>query len=354
VNGYDVSSRFLFSYHSSTGKLKTMKTPPGILENFTDSVFFLDRQGKVHWLNDAARKLFGIGAGKVPQTLAANISPSCLSQIIACKGSIVLTLDTQPPTEPKQFAIAVDSGLSDPDHELIQVTVKPTFALPKRQEEFLAMLAHDLKNPLGALFGYADALIDTPIGDSLSERQREVITRIRNTAARSLDLVRNFQYLACSADSFSLAKGSNSNLNGVIEAVAQDIWREELGAAKLTLELGSPPPTVQVERIALERLVANLLTNAQKFTPPDEHVQVKTSQEGNTTTLEITNSGPIISPQDLPKLFDRSFRGSNSSKVPGSGLGLFIVKQIVDGVGGSITVTSNKTNGTTFKVKLPK
>lgn len=335
-----------------------MKTPSGFFQHFTDPVFFIDRQGIVHWMNDASRDLFGIEHGQTPKNLADHIQPNCLKQIVSCHGSLVIPLELQSKAQlknqSKQFAIALDSGVSDPDHELIQVTVKPNFALPKRQEEFLAMLAHDLKNPLGALFGYADALIDTSIGDTLSDRQREVIGRIRNTAARSLDLVRNFQYLACSTDSIGLAKGANTNLNNVIEAVTQDIWRHDSERAKLELALAKPSPTVKVEKIALERLVANLLTNAQKFTPADGHVRVKTYDDKSHAVLEVTNTGPTISAQEIPKLFDRSFRGTNSAKVPGSGLGLFIVKSIVDGVGGSIKVSSEQTSGTTFKVMLPK
>ena len=312
----------------------------------------------MHWMNDATRDLLGIEHGQTPKTLTSYIKPNCLMQLVACPSSLVIPLELQSKAAPSSinthFAIALDSGVSDPDLELIQVTIKPNFPLPKRQEEFLAMLAHDLKNPLGALFGYADALIDTSIGDSLNERQREVIGRIRNTAARSLDLVRNFQYLACSTDSIGQAKGANSNLNNIIEVTCQDIWRDNSDRAKLELVLASPPPTVKVERIALERLVANLLTNAQKFTPAQGHVQVKTYEDKTHTFLEVTNTGPIIPAQEIPKLFDRSFRGANSSKVPGSGLGLFIVKSIVDSVGGTIEVSSDETSGTTFKVMLPK
>ena len=99
----------------------------------------------------------------------------------------------------------------------------------------------------------------------------------------------------------------------------------------------------------LERAVTNLLDNAAKWSPPDGTVHVRLA-EG---TLTVADEGPGIDPADLPHIFDRFYRSSEARTLPGSGLGLSIVKRAAERHGGTVDVESTPGEGTTFTLTLP-
>jgi signal transduction histidine kinase len=121
----------------------------------------------------------------------------------------------------------------------------------------------------------------------------------------------------------------------------------------LTVELAKASLPVRVERIQLERIISNLFTNALKYTPAEGTITIKTLSEGGRAIFSINNDAPIIPAEELPYIFDRYKRGASSSGTTGSGLGLHIVKYLLEALKGSVRVRSNKEEGTTFVVSLP-
>lgn len=220
-----------------------------------------------------------------------------------------------------------------------------------KAHELLAMLAHDLKNPIGAVFGYADILLDTPTGEGLSPKQIEILTRIRSTSSRCMELIRNYLYLAQSQDDKLTLRIAPLELNAAVRSVVDTTWREEAQAACVELELTDKPGMILADNFALERLIANLFSNALQYSPPNSKVIIKTFLDGEDLVLEINNQGTPISEQDLPHVFERYYRGSNSKGTRGSGLGLYIVKQIAVALGATLSVSSTQ-NGTTFRVQF--
>ena len=102
-------------------------------------------------------------------------------------------------------------------------------------------------------------------------------------------------------------------------------------------------------------MLDNLIGNAVKFSPDGGHVEVALSDEGNAAVMVVRDTGMGIPPEDLDRLFERFFRSSDATRraVPGVGLGLTIVKAIVDAHRGTIEVTSDPREGTTFTITLP-
>ena len=218
----------------------------------------------------------------------------------------------------------------------------------------LAVLGHDLKNPLGAIFGYADVLLDTALGQGLSEKQREVLHRIRTTAKRSIDLVKNCMFLAETenAATRSLIRGQ-ADLVAVTKMVIEDLWRDQSGFANIIQQLPADPVLVGVERVSLERVCANLIGNALKYTPADGQITVAVKAQHNGGLLEVHNSPAYIPAEEQPHLFDLHWRGKKAARIAGSGLGLYIVKSIIDVIDGTIELHSSEVDGTTLKVYLP-
>ena len=216
----------------------------------------------------------------------------------------------------------------------------------------MSTLVHDLKNPLGAIFGYADVLLDTNSAGEMNRQQRSVIAKMRRTAARTIDLVRNLQHLHQMQARAIGMLGARSNLNQSIYAVIESTWRESRAEPNLVVDLSPEPLWVEVDRVQLERVFANLFGNALKYTPRDATITVQSRVEDSYAVVSFTNSAPVIPQHELESLYTRYTRGSNAQHVTGSGLGLYIVKYILDRVGGSIKVESNKQLGTRFTVTL--
>ncbi len=228
----------------------------------------------------------------------------------------------------------------------------PLSSLQER-EEFLATAAHDLKNPLSAIFGYADALLETSGASQLSEQQKSILGKIRATSARSIDLLRNYQQLSdLSVHRLGLTDAA-ADLGATCKTVIEECFREDPTAHTVRAVISQESLPVAVNRIPLERILTNLFANALRYTPRGGTITLSTSRAGDLARFEINNSLPIIPMEELPKLFSRRFRGSTSKNTSGTGLGLYIVRTMVKDLGGSVAVKSSEGEGTTFTLDLP-
>jgi signal transduction histidine kinase len=233
-------------------------------------------------------------------------------------------------------------------------STKAEGATLKEKQEWLTSAAHDLKNPLSAIFGYADTLLDTPAGAGMSPDQRMILGRIRGTASRATELVRNYQHLSLLALKGIAQSGTRSDLNGAIHDLLNTTWREDPEHPRVVVNLLSEALPALIDRLHLDRILSNLFSNALKFSPPNSTVTVRSGRDDSGFAwVSFNNSGAPIAEAELATLFTPFNRLSNSRGKPGSGLGLTIVRRIVDGLGGRISVSSSQEEGTTFTVKLP-
>ena len=113
-------------------------------------------------------------------------------------------------------------------------------------------------------------------------------------------------------------------------------------------------PMVTADRASLLRIVSNLLDNAIKYSPRKSVIRATTTDEGELVALSVSDEGAGISQHDLPRVFERFYKGEASRSSTGVGLGLAIVKHLVRAHGGTVEVTSTPGDGATFTVRLPK
>jgi signal transduction histidine kinase len=219
--------------------------------------------------------------------------------------------------------------------------------------ELLSAVSHDLKNPLGVIESLASLMLEGDAGD-LNEQQTDLTERIhassRQVITLSLNLIdaerieagrlilnRQRADLAKVADNALVYARSASHLKGI--------------ALQCDVEPGLPQPQVDVSQI--ERVISNLLGNAIKFTSAGGRVRLSIRTRGDAVILAVSDSGPGIDASEFPLLFDKYHREPQSKRIEGSGLGLFIVKAVVEAHGGKVDISSSLGKGTTVTVYLP-
>ena len=221
------------------------------------------------------------------------------------------------------------------------------------KDEFFALVSHELRTPLTSIIGYLDLVLDDGEGlDADTQRFLEVVQR---NARRLLRLVGDLLFVAqVEAGQLSLEQTQVDLGQVAAEAVEAARPRAEGNGVSLVLS-AEPARPLTGDRDRFGQMLDNLIGNAVKFSPDGGHVEISLSDEGNAAILEVRDTGMGIPPEDLDRLFERFFRSSDATRraVPGVGLGLTIVKAIVDAHSGTIEVASDPREGTTFLITLP-
>jgi signal transduction histidine kinase len=223
----------------------------------------------------------------------------------------------------------------------------------RMKDEFLALVSHELRTPLTSIVGYLELLEDED-GDFDSEESRRFLGVIGRNAVRLQRLVDDVLFAArAEAGRLALAERPLNIASVAEQSVDAARPRAEEGGVELRLDADSLPES-SGDPDRLGQAVDNLISNALKFTPPGGHVDVTVRNLGARAGIEVADTGLGMSDADLERVFDRFFRAAATrDQVPGVGLGLTIVKTIVEGHGGTIGVTSTEGAGTAFRIELP-
>ncbi|HET7061345.1 MAG TPA: PAS domain-containing sensor histidine kinase [Nitrosospira sp.] len=220
-------------------------------------------------------------------------------------------------------------------------------AISVLREQFIAVLGHDLRNPLGAIMGGAELLVSSP----LSERDTGLINMMRESAARMAELIDNILDFARGR----MGGGMMLNrqpvlLEPVLRHVVDELrtaWPKR--AIEAEFRLLDP---VDCDSARLSQILSNLLANALTHGSPEGPVRVRAFLERDLFELSVTNSGRPIPPEALEKLFQPFTRQDASSSQNGLGLGLYIASEIARAHKGELTVSSNAEE-TCFTFRMP-
>lgn len=211
-----------------------------------------------------------------------------------------------------------------------------------------ADLAHELRTPLSVLQAGLEEL-----HDGLEAPDPERIAALHRQSLRLGRIVDDLAELSAAETSRLSLRHDEVDL----AALAVDAVREAapvLSAAGLDVRTsGDRPVPVLGDVDRLHQVVGNLLSNAARYCGPGDSVTVSTRAEGGWAVLEVGDTGPGISVEDLPHVFDRLWRGSADSDVSGSGIGLAVVRELVTAHGGTVVALSDGRSGTTMRVSLP-
>ncbi|MBI5154842.1 PAS domain-containing protein, partial [Candidatus Poribacteria bacterium] len=329
-----------------------------VLESLEEGVLAFDRNEAVLGLNRMAERMLGIRArdvrGRFVQEAVRNadlqrVVASALEgseraaedELLHMPNGVILRARTAPLRGSDGAGTGVLVVLSD---------VTTVTRLENIRRDFAANVSHELRTPVTSIKGYAETLLDGALDDPAQARRFvEVIAR------------------------------QSSLLEGVIEDLLRlsrlervgEIAREECALAELlrgAAELAEAHATVRrievvcdaglrvrVNRVLLGQAVGNLLDNALKYSEPGSPVRVEAQQMDGGVVIQVTDQGPGIAPEHLPRLFERFYRvdRARSRELGGTGLGLSIVKHVALAHGGTAEVQSTPGRGSVFSIRLP-
>ncbi|MCG7416237.1 PAS domain-containing sensor histidine kinase [Microbacterium sp. ACRRU] len=221
----------------------------------------------------------------------------------------------------------------------------------RARERLAATVSHELRNPLTAIIGHADLALDAP---DLSPKVREQLEVIAGAGERMQTLIS--EILANSRGMFREEKTATTADASRIIASSLESFRPAAAARRVSV-IDELPPSAEVvgDGFRLRQAFDNILSNAIKYTPGGGSVRISGTISADQVELTFTDTGIGIHPEDLPRIFDPYFRAraARESPTPGTGLGMGIVRSIIQEQGGSLELESEVGSGTTVTVRLP-
>jgi signal transduction histidine kinase len=230
----------------------------------------------------------------------------------------------------------------------LEVTIRDLGAAKELQQDLLRAVSHDLRTPLQAILLKAHRLAAAPGDDGTRRAGAAIIAAGRHMTAIIQDLV----------DAAQLESGTISLARRPVAlgAVVREVLSASDGAldtARVALALPEDLPAVSGDPARLARVVQNLLSNALRYSPVDAPVTVHAEAAGREVVLAVSDGGPGVPPEHLPRLFERFYRGAQRDTPGGLGLGLYVCRMLVEAHGGRIGCENRAEGGATFTVRLP-
>ena len=226
--------------------------------------------------------------------------------------------------------------------------------LDRLKDDFVATVSHELRTPLTSMMGFLEMIREGEAG-ALNEEQQRFLAIVYRSSERLQRLVGDLLFVArLDANGLQL-QFSDVRVDEIVhEAVESVTALARAREVELAADVRDLPP-VWGDRERLAQLVGNLISNAIKFTPPGGRMTVRTFSDDGRAVIEVEDTGIGIPKSEQDRLFQRFFRSSTATEqaIPGTGLGLVISKAIAEAHGGTIGVTSDRGQGTCFRVELP-
>jgi signal transduction histidine kinase len=226
--------------------------------------------------------------------------------------------------------------------------------------EVVSLVAHELKNPLASIKGYAELLVTGAVGPVNPEQSRFLHTVLINVERMS-ELIADLSDASQLEDGQMGFKSSTFALNELV----QDVMRlllpqmDEKGLVVCT-EIPGRLPMIYADRARVLQVVINLVSNAAKYTPPGGKITltakvINENSDQPCIDIAVSDTGIGIATEDQQYIFSRYYRASDAreQEIPGTGLGLYISKRLVERMNGSIRFESNLNLGSTFAIMLP-
>jgi len=351
--------------HQSAITEETNKLLAGVLATMQEAVLIVDSEMRVALYNEAAARIFKLAAADAGKSNASKMSRAYR-----------LTDATRDPAVNRAFARVLEDRatdviqveMADREHRAFQLNITPLGSalavgvffdttqlekLERIRREFFANLSHELRTPLAAMLASSETLLAGAMDEP--ESRKRFIDSLHKNAVRMTSLISDITDLSAIESGQIELKLREVDLRRVVEDVFL-LLDSRKTTAGISFHLLIPAGLiVQADQTRLEQILYNLIDNAVKFNRPGGSVTVSTEQEEGRVAIVVEDTGAGISAADLPRVFERLYRGdkSRSRKTEGSGLGLAIVKHLVHAHGGVVSVSSELGRGTRVVVTLP-
>ncbi len=331
-----------------------------ILSSTTDAILVTDGEGKLLLINPAAQSVFGLGKAAYGQPITQLPLPEPLVEALRPPYDEQRTPPTVelPLPDGRTFYASIAPILTGDDRVIGRVAVMRDVThfkeLDEMKSEFVATVSHDLRAPLTFIRGYASML---PMVGELSEKQESYLDRILEGIDQMSALIEDLLNLRRIEAGVGI-KQEPCNL-GLILIEAVDSMRARAAANGLVLRLEPSEGSVTItgDHTLLRQAIGNLVDNAIKYTPSGGEVSVgmEVDEARGEVIIHVHDTGIGIAPEDQLRLFEKFYRirRRETGNVPGTGLGLALVRSIIERHGGRVWVESELNKGSTFYIALP-
>ncbi len=327
-----------------------------------DGVLVTNRDLEVVLVNAALYHLLGLGGPSPPAPLDAFIQDETMREAIQSLVSIPEETRTisQELCCGRLHLRALSAAFHGPDHRILgTVTVFHDVTsfkeLDEMKDDFVRMVSHELRSPISAI-KLQQAVILEGLAGELTAKQRELISRAQLRLQGLLDLINDLLDVAKMEAGFRHFEQVPVQLPEILVEIVEFLEAQaNVQRVKLKLETAPGLPAILADRRGIEEVFTNLIANAINYSPHGGDVTISIQPQGDFLEARVGDQGIGIEPEELPKIFDKFYRvkSPQTRQVIGTGLGLPIVKSVVEAHRGSIEVESQVGVGSTFRVLLP-
>jgi two-component system phosphate regulon sensor histidine kinase PhoR len=334
-----------------------------ILDSLGEGVIAVDAEMHIRYINFMASKMLGLSKkevlGKIFVFLAADTPKAkllnkCRQMLENCQRKKTLLTDSISIINGKKNYIDLIAAPKSHRSGAILVVQDKTshYKVLEMGKDFVANASHELRTPITIITGFAETLQDLP--DLPRNVVMEITEKIVRNCQRMDSLVKNLLTLA-DLENLPPSRFKECDVVAIVETCCQVVLSLYENAA-IRIEKSEESILVAADPDILELAIINLLDNAAKYSPPPAEILVKITQLSEEVCITIQDKGIGIPAADLEHIFERFYTvdKAHSRRLGGAGLGLSIVKTIIENHHGVISVTSDVGKGTTFTILLPK
>jgi len=344
-----------------------------LLENLREGVVVADPSGRVVVINDAARAILGfeergltvdaLNSLEVLDLQGRRLSDGQRPLMRALRGEAFTDYEVVRvrPNGDRRRVMSTGTSVADRDGKVSLAVVvfrdvTELRLLERQRDEYLALVTHDLRNPLGTVV-MALSLLKEPTGTnegpSVLAFRANVAERAERNAKRIAGMLEELTESTSLESQGASLRRVACDLRSVVANAVDSI--EDARARPITIETDdSTSYMLLADAPRLERVVANLLTNALKYSAEGAPVVARLARQGSDVVLEVIDRGIGIAPESIQHLFERYYRTpGGKARASGLGLGLYIARLVVEAHGGRIDVSSELGKGATFRLILP-
>lgn len=325
-----------------------------ILESLVEGVVAVDDNMKIAYANHMAMKLLNQTNGLIGKEFDSLQQPQCINLLQHCQNEKKPLSDTMEIfNEGKKLYLDIVAAPKKDNTGAILVLEDKTahYKIFEMRRDFIANASHELKTPITVIRGYAEALHDNP--NLPAEKQLEVTSKILRNCNRMAALIKDLLTLA-DIDNIPSSRLYLFDL-GELAEYCSSLVLQTFPDAQIKIDKKKEEILLFADSDLLELAIANLIENAAKYSNRPSQILITIDEIGDDVILKVTDKGMGIPLPDQEHIFDRFYTvdKAHSQKMGGSGLGLSIVKTIIEKHFGTITLESEIGKGSTFTIRLP-